>query len=104
MVAVVQRCDLCGTSGGHGVLAGATRHSAGHRRAGRAKIAVSVAKVEGQDVERSVQIVGTLMAQDEVTLGTEVPSTIAKILVDMGDRVQAGQVVIKWTSARPGWR
>ena len=62
---------------------------------GERKIAVSVAKVEGRDVERSVQIVGTLMAQDEVTLGTEVPSTIAQILVDMGDRVQAGQVVIK---------
>lgn len=62
---------------------------------GERKISVSVARVEGQDVERSVQIVGTLMAQDEVTLGTEVPSTIAKILVDMGDSVQAGQVVIK---------
>lgn len=62
---------------------------------GERKIAVSVAKVEGQAVERSVQIVGTLMAQEEVTLGTEVPSTVAKILVDMGDRVQAGQVVIK---------
>jgi multidrug efflux pump subunit AcrA (membrane-fusion protein) len=59
------------------------------------KIAVSVATVEGRDVERSVQVVGTLMAQDEVTLGTEVPSTVAKILVDMGDRVQVGQVVIK---------
>src|SRR5512134_4080839 len=78
---------------------GCSRERPGTRSAnaapGERKIAVSVAKVEGQDVERSVQIVGTLMAQEEVTLGTEVPSTVAKILVDMGDRVQAGQVVIK---------
>src|SRR5512136_2601731 len=78
---------------------GCSREQTGARPAnaapGERKVAVSVVKVEGQDVERSVQIVGTLMAQDEVTLGTEVPSTIAKILVDMGDRVQAGQVVIK---------
>ncbi len=62
---------------------------------GERKITVGVAKVEGRDVERSVQLVGTLTAQEEVTLGTEAPSTVAKILVDMGDRVQAGQVVIK---------
>ncbi len=62
---------------------------------GERKITVAAAQVEGQEVQRTVQIVGTLIAQEEVTLGTEVPSTVAKILVDMGDRVQAGQVVIK---------
>jgi multidrug efflux pump subunit AcrA (membrane-fusion protein) len=62
---------------------------------GERRIAVSAATVVGQDVERSVQVVGTLAAEEEVTLGTEVPSTVAKILVDMGDRVHAGQVVIK---------
>jgi multidrug efflux pump subunit AcrA (membrane-fusion protein) len=92
---------LCGVAVCAAVFAGpgCSREQPGTRSAtaapGERKIAVSVAKVEGQDVERSVQIVGTLMAQEEVTLGTEVPSTIAKILVDMGDRVQAGQVVIK---------
>lgn len=78
---------------------GCSREQPGTRAAtatpGERKIAVSVGKAEGQDVERSVQIVGTLMAQEEVTLGTEVPSTVTKILVDMGDRVQAGQVVIQ---------
>ena len=62
---------------------------------GERKIAVAATQVEGQEVQRTVQIVGTLIAQEEVTLGTEVPSTVAKILVDMGDRVQVGQVVIK---------
>lgn len=62
---------------------------------GERKIIVSAARVEGHDVPRSVQIIGTLSAQEEVTLGTEVPATVARILVDMGDRVHAGQVVLK---------
>ncbi len=92
---------LCGVAVCTALLAGTacSREQPGNRSGtaapGERKIVVSVAKADGQDVERTVQIVGTLMAQDEVTLGTEVPSTVAKILVDMGDRVQAGQVVIK---------
>jgi cobalt-zinc-cadmium efflux system membrane fusion protein len=65
------------------------------------KIPVTVARANAQDVERSVQIVGTLMAQDEVTLANEVPATIGKILVDMGDRVRAGQVLIKLDEREP---
>lgn len=65
------------------------------------KIPVTVARADAQDVERSVQIVGTLMAQDEVTLANEVPATIGKILVDMGDRVRAGQVLIKLDEREP---
>ncbi len=65
------------------------------------KIPVTVARAGAQDVERSVQIVGTLMAQDEVTLANEVPATIGKILVDMGDRVRAGQVLIKLDEREP---
>ena len=59
------------------------------------KIAITVAQADGRDVERSVQIVGTLLAQDEVTLANEVPATIARILVDLGDRVRQGQLLIK---------
>ncbi len=59
------------------------------------KIAVTVARVEGRDVERSIQIVGTLLAQDEVTLANEAAATIARIYADLGDRVRAGQLLIK---------
>lgn len=65
------------------------------------KIAVTVARAGGRDVERSVQIVGTLMAQDEVTLANESPATIAKIHVDLGDRVRAGQLLIKLDEREP---
>ncbi len=38
-------------------------------------------------MQRSAQVVGTLAAQEEVTRSTEVPSTVSKICVDLGDRV-----------------
>ncbi len=59
------------------------------------KIAVTVSEAENRDVQRSVQVVGTLLAQAEVTLANETPATIDKILVDLGDRVQRGQVLIR---------
>ncbi len=62
---------------------------------GERKTSITVARAEGRDVLRSVQIVGTLMAQEEVTLANEVSATIGSILVDMGDRVQRGQILIK---------
>ncbi len=62
---------------------------------GARKINVTVVTVEGRDVTRSVQIVGTLAPAEEVTLGTETFSTVLKIFVDLGDPVKAGQVVIK---------
>jgi len=62
---------------------------------GERKTSITVARAEGRDVLRSVQIVGTLMAQEEVTLANEVSATIGTILVDMGDRVQKGQLLIK---------
>jgi multidrug efflux pump subunit AcrA (membrane-fusion protein) len=68
---------------------------------GERKIAITVARADAQDVERSVQIVGTLIAQDEVTLSNEVPATVAKILVDLGDRVHAGQPLIRLDEREP---
>ena len=68
---------------------------------GERKIAITVARADGREVERSVQIVGTLLAQEEVTLANEVPATIDKILVDLGDRVRKGQVLIKLDEREP---
>lgn len=62
---------------------------------GEKKISISVAQVGGQDVTRSIQIVGTLLPEEEVTLGTEVAATVARVYVELGDRVKMGQMVIK---------
>lgn len=58
-------------------------------------ISVTVAAVEGQEVRRTVPVVGTLLAAQEMTLGTEVQSTVVRILVDLGDRVERGQLLVK---------
>jgi RND family efflux transporter MFP subunit len=54
---------------------------------------VTVAPVEARAVERTVDTTGSLLAWDEVILNTAIPGTVARLLVDLGDRVQAGQVV-----------
>lgn len=68
---------------------------------GERKVSITIARAEGRDVERSVQIVGTLLAQEEATLANESPATIDKILADLGDRVRKGQVLIKLDEREP---
>ena len=65
------------------------------------KVTITITQAEGREVVRSVQIVGTLLAQEEVTLSNEVPTAIAKILVDLGDRVQKGQLLIQLDEREP---
>jgi RND family efflux transporter MFP subunit len=64
------------------------------RAAGKAPaVAVTTAPVEARDVARVVDTSGSLLAWEEVTLSTSVAGTVARLAVDLGDRVQAGQVV-----------
>jgi HlyD family secretion protein len=62
------------------------------RQAPRA-VTVGVATVQARTVERTVDATGSILAWQEVVLNTSVPGTVARLLVDLGDRVQAGQVV-----------
>lgn len=56
-------------------------------------LAVTAASVAALDVERTVETTGSLLAWEELTVNTAVPGTIVRLLVDLGDRVRAGQVV-----------
>ena len=58
-------------------------------------VPISVATAEQRAVQRAVEIVGTLYPADEVTLSTEMPATIARMLVDVGDSVKKGQLLVK---------
>jgi RND family efflux transporter MFP subunit len=62
---------------------------------GERKVTITTVEADGRDVVRSVQIVGTLLPQEEVTLSTEMPATVETILVDLGDAVQKGQPLIR---------
>lgn len=56
-------------------------------------LTVTAAPVQARDVERTVETTGSLLAWEEATVNTSVAGTIARLSVDLGDRVRAGQVV-----------
>jgi RND family efflux transporter MFP subunit len=58
-----------------------------------APLAVTAAPVQARDVERTVETTGSLLAWEEAMVNTVVAGTIARLSVDLGDRVRAGQVV-----------
>lgn len=56
-------------------------------------LAITTARVEARDVQRSAETTGSLLAWEEVVLNTPVQGTVARLAVDLGDRVEAGQLV-----------
>ena len=63
------------------------------KRAPSGVIPVTLAKVETVSVDRTIPVIGTLFPKDEATLSAEVEGQVEQTLVDMGDRIQAGQVL-----------
>jgi RND family efflux transporter MFP subunit len=75
------------------------RKSAPAGAAGGSRVtAVSVVPVEAKTLDRMVDATGSLLAWEEVVLNTSIAGTVARLLVDLGDRVQAGQVVAEQDS------
>ena len=54
----------------------------------------------GDPVRRSVDVVGTLTAVDQVTVSSEADGTVRAILADLGDRVKTGQVLVRLDNER----
>lgn len=65
----------------------------GEGRGGGEARPVKVARVEEMPVGASVNVTGTLAAQDEATLSIKVPGRISSIAVDLGSVVRKGQVI-----------
>lgn len=57
--------------------------------------AVKVESVREETVHRAVEVVGTLAAQEEVTISAQTEGTVSQIHADLGDRVQGGQVLVE---------
>jgi multidrug efflux pump subunit AcrA (membrane-fusion protein) len=55
---------------------------------------VKVEVVKKERMARSVDLVGTLAAVDQVTISSETDGKVSRILADLGDRVRAGQPLI----------
>src|SRR5262245_19252962 len=56
---------------------------------------VKVEQVKQETIHRSVEVVGTLAAVDEVTVSAEAEGRVSRILADLGDRVAAGQALVE---------
>jgi multidrug efflux pump subunit AcrA (membrane-fusion protein) len=56
---------------------------------------VAVAAVQKDSVRRAIDVVGTLVAVDQVTVSSEAEGKVRSILADLGDRVKADQVLVE---------
>ena len=56
-------------------------------------LVVETAKVGWRELQRSVEAVGTLDPNEEVTVSSLVEGTVEKLFVDLGDGVRTGQVI-----------
>lgn len=59
-------------------------------------IVITTKPVETRELQRTVEMVGTLGGWEEVTISNEMPGTVEKILVDLGDRVKKGQLLVRF--------
>ncbi len=62
---------------------------------------VKVESVRQDQIRRSVDVVGTLAAADQVTIASQADGTVSRILADLGDRVRDGQVLIELDREKP---
>ena len=51
--------------------------------------------VRTRQVRRNIESVGSLFSYEEVTVSSEVEGRVEQVLVDVGDRVSAGQAIVK---------
>lgn len=64
--------------------------------AGQVRPVVSVAVAEQRPIERVLSLTGTVVAREEIAIGAAVDGQrIAQVLVEEGDRVAAGQVILR---------
>jgi RND family efflux transporter MFP subunit len=51
--------------------------------------------VRQESVRRTLEVVGTLAAEDQVTISSEVDGVVRRVLADLGDRVKSGQTLVE---------
>jgi len=67
-------------------------------QAGGPKKAAKPVKAEAvrqESVRRTLEVVGTLAAEDQVTVSSEVDGVVRRVLADLGDRVKSGQSLVE---------
>jgi RND family efflux transporter MFP subunit len=54
-----------------------------------------------ESIRRAIEVVGTLAAEDEVTLSAQAEGQVSRIAADLGDRVSAGQSLVELDREKP---
>jgi RND family efflux transporter MFP subunit len=62
---------------------------------------VKIEQAKEEAIHRSVEVVGTLAAVDEVTVSAEAEGRVSRILADLGDRVTTGQALVELDREKP---
>jgi membrane fusion protein (multidrug efflux system) len=62
---------------------------------------VKIERVKEERIRRSLEVVGTLAAVDEVTISSEAEGRVSRLLADLGDRVLAGQTLVELDREKP---
>lgn len=62
---------------------------------------VAVETVRQDTIRRTVEVVGTLAAVDEVTVSSEAEGRVSRLAADLGDRVTAGQPLLELDREKP---
>jgi len=62
---------------------------------------IKIEAIKQEAVRRTVEVVGTLAAVDEVTISSEAEGRVSRLLADLGDRVTAGQPLIELDREKP---
>ena len=78
------------------IIAGCADSSA--EQTGDSKEALKAVKTDAvrqESVRRTLEVVGTLAAEDQVTVSSEVDGVVRRVLADLGDRVASGQPLVE---------
>jgi RND family efflux transporter MFP subunit len=77
------------------VTSGCADSSAEQEGPTEAAKAVKTDAVREESVRRNLEVVGTLAAEDQVTVSSEVDGVVRRVLADLGDRVASGQALVE---------
>ena len=72
---------------------GATR--GGRRGSMASEVAIKTTRVQRISIQRTVDIAGSLVSLDRANVSSEVSGVVEQVLVQLGQEVQPGQIIVK---------
>jgi multidrug resistance efflux pump len=81
--------------GGNGAGNGSAQGGAGGRRGGGPAIDVTVTPVQRMNIQRTVDLAGTLNSPDQAKVSSEVAGVVRQVMVEIGSEVSAGQPLVR---------